>query len=119
MFDSLGKCRVSEAEKSFDHRNGIVEAQQRIEYLEKRTEVIELAGKFLAGKPVKIELHDRPYSQAQMFEDVALNDDFEKAVIAAYQDDPQLMKELVLKVVRHRACEYLYFDESSQLGFEL
>lgn len=117
--ETVSPCRVSADELKFDHENAVRERQQRTEFLQKRSEVIDLANRFLEGKPVRLDAHGKPYTLAIAANDVAEHDMYDGALIAIFQNHHIPLRDLLLKVVRHRACEFLYEDESEYLGFEL
>lgn len=117
--DTLSPCRVSADELKFDHDNAVLERQQRTEYLQKRSEVIDLANRFLEGKPVRLDAHGKPYTLSTAAYDVAEHDLYDGALIAVFQNHHIPLRDLLVKIVRHRACEFLYEGESDYLGFEL
>jgi len=83
----------------------------------KRRAVRLQADEMLAGRPTKIFYRGNRYTLEDVIVEVAAHPLFAGAAKAAYENNPNPLKDLMRKIAQYAICEHLFENEAEKLGF--
>ena len=83
----------------------------------KRRAVRMQCDEMLAGRPTKIFYQGNRYTREDVIVQVAAHPLFASAAVAAYENNPNPLKDLMRRVAQYAICEHLFEGEAESLGF--